>query len=159
MRKVFLCLLAMLLSAVVAEAATKADIFGGYQYTHLDGGTGLNGWNAALTGYFNRFFGITADFSGTYHSGLSFHTYTFGPEISVHLPIVKPFAHALFGGARAAAGGVSRNGFDVYLGGGVDLGHGLFALRVAQFDWMTTRFSGVTDRKNVRFSTGLVLSF
>jgi hypothetical protein len=45
------------------------------------------------------------------------------------------------------------------LGGGIDAGHGPPAFRVAQLDWMTTRFSGFTDRKNVRVSTGLVLRF
>ena len=157
MRRFFFCAVAIALSAGVAQAAPKAEVFGGYQYTHLDGGTNLNGWNAALTGYLNSFFGITADLSGVYGSGLHFHTYTFGPELSVHLPIVKPFAHVLVGGARASAGGSSTNGFDVYFGGGADVGHGLLAWRVAQFDWMVTRFSGFTDRKNVRFSTGLVL--
>ena len=159
MRTPFYWFLAILLCAAAAQAAPKAEIFGGYQYTHLDPATNLNGWNAALTGYFNSFFGITADFSGSYHSGLRFYTYTFGPELSAHLPIVKPFVHALLGGARASAGGVSRNGFNVFLGGGADIGHGVLAWRVAQLDWMTTKFSGFTDRKNVRFSTGIVLSF
>jgi len=151
--------LAVVLRAGVAQAAPKAEVFGGYQFTHLDGGPNLNGWNAALTGYLNSFLGITADLTGVYGSGLSFHTYTFGPEVAVHLPLVKPFAHVLVGGARASAGGVSSNGFDVYFGGGADVGHGLLAWRIAQFDWMVTRFSGFTDRKNVRFSTGLVLRF
>lgn len=159
MRGILVCLVALILSAAVAHAAPKAELFGGYQYTHFDGGTSKNGWNAALTGNLNRWFGVTADFSDVYGSGVSFQTYTFGPEISAHLPIVKPFAHALFGGARASAAGVSTNGFDMMFGGGVDAGQGLLAWRVAQFDWMTTRFSGITDRKNVRVSTGLVLRF
>jgi len=31
--------------------------------------------------------------------------------------------------------------------------------RLAQVDWMTTRFSGITDRNNIRYSGGLVLRF
>ncbi len=159
MRKFSVCLLLVAVSAVAAHAAPKAEVFGGYQFTRFDGGPNASGWNAALTGNFNSWFGVTADFSGVYPSGINFHTYTFGPEISAHLPVVKPFAHALFGGIRAAASGASTNGFDMMLGGGVDAGHGPFAWRVAQFDWMTVRFNGVTDKKNVRISTGIVLRF
>jgi opacity protein-like surface antigen len=161
MRKfVSFSLLALVLSvAVAAQAEPKAEIFGGYQYTHLDGGTNMNGWNGALTGNFNEFLGIRADLSGGYKSGLKFYTYTFGPELSLRLPVLKPFAHVLAGGARASSGGVSNNGFDLMIGGGVDTGTGLIAWRMAQFDWMMTRFNGFTDKKNVRISTGLVLRF
>ena len=159
MRKVCLGFAILMLSAVAANAAPKAELFGGYQFTHLDGGPNMNGWNGALTGNFNSWFGITADFSGVYGSGLRFHTYNFGPEVHAHLPMVKPFAHALFGGARLSGNGGGVNGFDMLLGGGIDAGHGPLAFRVVQFDWMTTRFSGFTDHKNVRVSTGLVVRF
>ncbi len=159
MCKFLVCLFAVLLSAVAANAAPKAELFGGYQYTHFHGGTNANGWNAALTGNLNSWFGVTADFSGVYPSGVHFYTYTFGPELHAYLPIVKPYVHALFGGIRATASGASLNGFDMMLGGGVDAGHGPIAWRVAQFDWMSVRFNGVTDKKNVRISTGLVVRF
>ena len=84
MRRVCFCTAILILSAVAANAAPKAELFGGYQFTHLDGGPNMNGWNGALTGNFNPWFGVTAGFSGVYGSGLSFHTYTFGPE--VHSP-------------------------------------------------------------------------
>jgi hypothetical protein len=42
-------------------------------------------------------------------------------------------------------------------GGGVDIGHGLVAWRLAQADWLITRFSGFTNKNNVRVSTGLVV--
>ena len=51
---------------------SKVDIFGGYQYLHANsgvsgvGGWNFNGWNAAVSGYFTRNFGVTADFSGNY---------------------------------------------------------------------------------------------
>jgi hypothetical protein len=173
MTKIAVCFLVLILSAVAANAAPNATLFGGYQYTRFDnpsvsinsgnffgsGGLGANGWNAALTGGFNSWLGIRADFSAAYPSGFNFYTYTFGPELSVHLPIVRPFAHALFGGARISSGGSSTTGFDMMLGGGVDVGHGILAWRVAQLDWMSTRFSGFTDNKNVRICTGLVLRF
>jgi hypothetical protein len=163
MRKFSLCLAALLLCAVVAQAepkaAPKAEVFGGYQFTRLEGGTNMNGWNAALTGNMGRSFGITGDFSQVYNSGVHFSTYTFGPEVHAHLPIVKPFVHALFGGARLAGGGGSVNGFATYVGGGLDIGHGVFAVRVPQFDWMYAHFSGGSSSKNVRLSVGLVGRF
>jgi hypothetical protein len=142
----------VLLFAAVAQAQSKAELFGGYQYTRPDGGPNLNGWNGALTGNFNQTFGITADFSGSYGSGLNFYTYTFGPKLGADLPVVKPFVHALFGGARVSGGGGDANGFDMMLGRGLDAGHGHLAWRVVQADWMLVRFSGVTDKKNVRVS-------
>lgn len=143
----------------VAQAAPRAEIFGGYQYTHFDGGPNANGWNASLTGNVNSWFGITADFSGVYPSGFNFYTYTFGPQVSARLPIVHPFVHALIGGARLSASGVGVNGFERLLGGGINVGQGPFAWRVAQFDWMIVRFHGLTNNENFRVSTGIVLRF
>ena len=149
----------------IAQDAPRAEVFGGFQYFRAGTGTGsindfnLNGWDASLSGYFNRYLGVTADFSGAYESGFKFHTYTFGPVVSAHLPIAKPFVHALFGGATASGGGTSSTGFDMMLGGGLDVGHGSLAWRVVQADWMITRFSGFTDKKNSRVSTGIVLRF
>lgn len=151
--------LGVLLFASAVQAQSKAEVFGGYQYFRPDGGPNLNGWNGAFTGNFNKNFGITADFSGTYGSGLNFYTYAFGPKVTADLPVVKPFVHALFGGARVSGGGGSANGFDTMLGGGLDAGHGHLAFRVIQADWMLTRFSGFNDKKNIRVSTGLVLRF
>lgn len=45
------------------------------------------------------------------------------------------------------------------VGGGVDVGHGILAWRLVQFDWMLTHFNGVTDNNNVRINTGLVVRF
>jgi hypothetical protein len=151
-------LVGLLLFTGVAQAAPKAEIFGGYQYTHLDGGPSMNGWNASLTGNITSHFGITGDFSGSYKSGVKFHTYTFGPVISADLKVVKPFVHVLFGGGTFSGGG-STTGLVAMAGGGLDVGRGKLAFRLAQFDWMMTRFSGVTDRKNVRVSSGFVLRF
>lgn len=170
MRKFSLCLAALFVFTVAAQAEPKAEIFGGYQYTRFEGGINWNGWNAAVTGNMGRFFGVTADFSQVYNSGVHYTTYTFGPEVHAHLPIVKPFVHALVGGARFAptgfstsAGGSgsggSENGFAMYFGGGVDAGHGPLALRIAQFDWHDFRFYGLNSSKNVRISTGLVVRF
>src|ERR1041385_9359518 len=85
--------------------------------------------------------GVTGDFSGVYSSGQSLHTYTFGPVISRPKSGFSPFAHALFGGARTAAGGFSDSGFAMMFGGGLDFGKRKLVLRAVQLDWMTLRFN------------------
>jgi hypothetical protein len=157
-RVVSVVLLFCLLS--LPALAQKAELFGGYQLTHFDGGATSNGWNAAVTGNVFPFLGLTADFSGVYDSGTHFYTYTFGPEVHARALGVKPFAHALFGGGTFSAGGASSTGFTTYLGGGLDVKIApAISARLAEVDWMTTRFSGFTDRNNVRYSAGLVLRF
>jgi hypothetical protein len=159
MRRLTLVVLLFCLVSLPA-LAQKAELFGGYQLTHFDGGSTSNGWNAAVTGNVLPFLGLTADFSGVYDSGTHFYTYTFGPEVHARALGVKPFAHALFGGGTFSAGGASSTGFTTYLGGGLDVKVApAISARLAQVDWMTTRFSGFTDRKNVRYSAGLVLRF
>ena len=73
--------------------------------------------------------------------------------------MVKPFAHVLLGGGRISSGFANLNGFNMMIGGGADVGHGTFAWRVAQFDWMSQRFNGVSDNKNIRIATGIVARF
>ena len=101
----------------------KAEVFGGYQYTHIGYGinsvTGVpfpgahtsdsfNGWNGALTVWANNWLGVTGDFSGAYKgdafasgSGISLkqHTFMFGPTIASHSnEKFVPFGHVLVGG-------------------------------------------------------------
>jgi len=91
-------LLVMIVSSLSLTAgAQKVEIFGGYQFTHLQTAFNANGWNASLTGNFKHVLGITADFSGAYKNNISVYTYTFGPVLTARLPVVQPFAHALWG--------------------------------------------------------------
>ena len=156
-----------------AQDYPKAEIFGGYQYLHLGGsGTDINanGWNASLTGNFNSWFGVTADFSGAYKtiSGVDTKVYSYagGPVISLNSGgKVNPFVHALFGGAHASAslsgvGSGSANGFTTMAGGGVDVKvNKALAVRLVQADWVYYRFNGASESHNVRLSTGIVLRF
>lgn len=143
----------------VTATAQKVEIFGGYQFTHLQPAFNANGWNASVTGNFKHVLGITGDFSGAYKNNLKVHTYTVGPVLTARLPVVQPFVHALFGGMTVSNGG-STSGFAMLVGGGIDLGlrKGI-GFRVAQVDWLSTRFSGITRNRNVRASTGIVLKF
>jgi hypothetical protein len=140
-------------------AAQRVELYGGYQFTHLQPAFNANGWNASLTGNFKHVLGITGDFSGAYKDNLSVHTYTVGPVLTARLPVVQPFVHALFGGITASNGG-SRSGFALLLGGGIDLGlrKGI-GFRIVQVDWLSTHISDVTRNRNVRGSTGIVFKF
>src|SRR5712692_9855028 len=159
-------LLFLLFSLGAMAQEYKGEVFGGYQYSNLDG-TSLNGWNTAVTGNLKDWFGVTADFSGAYKSagGVDFrnYTYTFGPTISTaHNQSFRLFAHGLFGGFHdsAAFGGSSGsgNGFAMMFGGGVDARvkpH--VAVRLGQFDWMSFRANGGSSNNNFRYSGGVVL--
>jgi hypothetical protein len=158
-----------------AQDYNKAEVFGGYQWTNVDDlGSGLgrqnfNGWNGAVSGYFNKNLGFTADFAGAYKSDsgvtAKVHTYTFGPTVRVRMDKATPFVHALFGGGHASvtASGVgglgSSNGFVYVLGGGFDLNASKnVAVRVGQFDYLGAKFES-TNFKNFRYSGGIVFKF
>jgi len=149
----------VMISAVgMAQEIPGPEIYGGYQYSRTDGGGHGQGWNTAANFYFTRWLGGTADFSGVYNNG-SIYTYTFGPVISTHKNGFSPFAHALFGGAHVGSGGVGDSGMAMMFGGGVDVGSRKLAFRAVQFDWLLLRFNGVTDKNNLRVTTGLMYRF
>jgi opacity protein-like surface antigen len=158
----------------VAQDYKKAEVFAGYQWTSVDVGSGVsrqnfNGWDAALSGYFNKNVGITADFSGNYKTvggaDVKVYTYMFGPTFRAPMEKATPFVHALFGAAHASAsasgfGGIgSDNAFAYAIGGGLDYDVSKnVAVRVGQFDFLGTRFSSETQ-KNFRYSGGIVFKF
>jgi opacity protein-like surface antigen len=171
---VSMLVLASCIFMVAQDNATKAEIFGGYQWTNVDdlgsgvGRQNFNGFNGAVTGYFNENLGITADFSGAFktESGVSakVYTYTFGPTIRVPMDKATPFVHALFGGGRISADEsgtnlFTSNGFVYALGGGLDVNASKnVAIRIGQFDYLGSRFEGTTF-KNFRYSAGIVFKF
>jgi hypothetical protein len=150
----------VLVPASLSAVAQKVEVFGGYQFTHLQPAYNASGWNASLTGNFKHVLGITADFSGAYKSRIDFHSYTAGPVLTARLPVVQPFVHVLFGGATLSGGGESTTGFAMLAGGGLDVGFrkGL-GIRILQVDWISTRFGGSTNNSNGRASAGIVLKF
>jgi opacity protein-like surface antigen len=185
MRKFFVlaALVVLFSGAVMAQDHPKAELFGGYSYGRINPGQGfdginLNGWHASIAGNVNNWFGIAGDFSGHYGNptilGIKVntknHTYLFGPRISYrNNEKVTPFAHVLFGGANSRGSalgvGVSESAFAMAFGGGVDAKiNDNFAFRVAQFDYLLTRFDGPTsgttaNQHNFRISTGIVFRF
>jgi hypothetical protein len=173
MRKFLIAIIAVLALSFTAMAqdTPKAEVFGGYQYLRFNPGSGLdgantNGWEAAVNGNFNRWFGVKADFSGAYNGDLldgSVHTFTFGPEFSHRMDKGKVFFHTLFGGARISGGGSSDSAFAMRFGGGGDWNiNNRLAWRVVQADYLPTHFDfGTGDNWQHHFavSTGVVFRF
>lgn len=175
-------LLLLLTLPAAAQDPPKAEVFGGYQYTRVNPGEGaeginLNGWNAALQGNLNNWFGIVADFSGAYGTptitGLgdvdtNIHTFLFGPQFNHRRDRLNLFTRALFGAVRAKAtqsgASVSDNAFGMAIGGGVDVNAtDRVAIRVVQVDYVLTRFDGLSgsteSQHNARISGGIVFRF
>jgi hypothetical protein len=153
--------IALLLSSSVFSQ--KVEIYGGAQFEHLESRYNAVGWNGSVTGNFKHVLGITADFSGVYNShtfNSSTYTYTLGPVFTARLPVVQPFAHALFGGATISSQGANTTSFAMLIGGGLDLGlrRGL-GIRLFQADWLMTQFNDQTQNKQGRVSVGIVVKF
>jgi len=143
----------------MTASAQGVEIFGGYQFTHIQPAFNGSGWNAAVTKNFKHVLGITGDVSGAYQNSRSVYTYTVGPVLTARLPAVQPFAHALFGGI-STSNGEGDNGFAMLLGGGLDIGlrKGV-GIRIVQVDWVYTDVNDVSRSKNVRASAGVVVKF
>jgi hypothetical protein len=161
MRKLIGVAVLLCLASMCAFGGEKPlpEIYGGYQFTSTDGGWHASGWNTAANMYIWKNVGVTGDFSGVYKSGSNLYTYTFGPMISAPKGNFSPYAHALFGGAHAAAGGFGDSGMAMLFGGGLDFGQHKLVFRAVQFDWMVLKFNGFTDKNNMRVNTGLVYRF
>jgi opacity protein-like surface antigen len=179
---------------LTAQEAPRVEVFGGYSLARIDDRQGLtqdhiiqNGWNAAVAFDISKNLGIVSDFGGYYgthrapsttFSGTTtpgnlesnkFHTFMFGPQVSVRSPRTSPFVHALFGavhvhGNDEPATGITltKTGFAWALGAGVDtnLSHRI-AFRV-QGDFLRFNLAQTTVEKpenNFRVSTGLVFRF
>jgi len=152
----------------------KAEIFGGYQYSHLEGGLNANGFDFAVNGNLNSYFGVTADFGAGFNSqtdpisggsiSLRNYTYTFGPQLSLRdNKAYTPFVHVLIGGDRASASesgvSVSNSGLAVLAGGGADFNFSQHMAFRGGADWLMLHNSGVTNSKNMRMLTGIVFKF
>jgi len=152
----------------------KAEVFGGLSVARP--GT-MWGWQSAVHGNFSHTIGFTADIGGQYKSilgvGTSSHQFLFGPRFIVRREKVTPFVHTLFGASRAKASipalsipgfptipgtSVSSTGLAMSFGGGLDVNlSDRFSIRVAQVDWIPTRFNGGWSTDAVRLGFGIVL--
>ncbi|MBZ5646990.1 MAG: outer membrane beta-barrel protein [Acidobacteriia bacterium] len=178
------------------QPAPKWEIFGGYSFIYpnarlhainpiIDANQEGNprGLGASVTYNFNRWFGLTADFSGTlWGSGetpaqlallddAQFYNVSFGPKLTYRREHFAPFVEGLVGWHRLTEDQVplvgSSNAFGFMLGGGVDVPISRhFALRLLRADFVFSNHQfppaalvGTTDVRGVRLQTGIVLMF
>ncbi len=183
MRCIGTLLFCLFVSGFAFGQDSRGDLFGGYSYLNIDT-NGLtsrqnaNGWEASVSGNFNRWFAVEGSVSGYYKNysvnlenlGLGTldvkvtdYSYAAGPRINLR-PI---FIHALFGGdhltGSAAGFSQSQDGLAGLAGGGVQWKvSGPWSVR-ASGDYVFTRhniFGGPSvTQNNVRASVGIVYSF
>lgn len=156
-------------AATAQETSTKAEVYGGYQYIRTNPGSGnCHGGSGSVAGNVNNWFGVVGEFGACKMTGLptgaSGHAfnYLFGPRVTYRSQSsFTPFVHALFGGINASnsvqgLGSSSSNALAMAFGGGADVRVSEHvSLRLVQFDYFPTRFSGVTQN-NLRLQTGFV---
>jgi len=122
-----------LCGSAFGQDVPRAEVFGGYSYLNIDT-NGLssrqsaNGWEAAISGNFNNWFGVEGDVAGYYKTiaGVSVRDYSYagGPRFNYRqLPSVTIFGHALLGcdhltGSFAGLS-ASQDSFASAFGGGV----------------------------------------
>jgi opacity protein-like surface antigen len=180
-----------LLLAVGAPAAAQetpaVDWFVGYQHFQARPGEGvgnyrLNGFNTSVTVHLNPWLGLVSEVSGSYGEpeitfpgpitdtrNTKIHTFMFGPRLTLRRgDRFEPFGHFLFGGARQDGGPLGPTGVNSNIalaaGGGFDIrATDRVAIRVAQADYVLTRFRGQSfspaTQHNFRYSAGLVVRF
>ena len=169
-RSIYTLLFCLLVSTSAFGKDSRADLFAGYSYLNVDtkglsSRQSLNGWEASISGNFNKQFAVETDVSGFYknYSNVALQDYSFasGPRINF-----KPlFIHALVGGVYQSASGVSNSQFGLAggFGGGVQWRFSREISFRTSADYVFTRFnvsngSSVTQN-NVRASVGIVYSF
>jgi Outer membrane protein beta-barrel domain len=184
MRRFSLVLALVLLISCVAATAqdySRVEVFGGYSYARnqMSGPNAFNfqGWNGEATINGNRYFGITADFSGHYkmipgpgpvvsaNTDTSIYHFLFGPQVRYRGADSKTsaFARFLVGGSHinmTPAGGTAFTDtqFTYGFGGGMDLNlTNRIGARLFQADYIRTHFN--SKRQNdVRLSFGVTFN-
>jgi hypothetical protein len=148
----------------------RAEFYAGYSHLRITSGgsTGLNGFNLSVTGNFTKYLGLKGDLSGNYKAdfGTTFSFYNFLAGIQIknnsRAERLKPFAHALVGGARLKAspsgfGSFSDTGLAMAFGGGLDVRAGKHLdVRVVQIDYNPIHIAGGTNH-NARLGAGIVI--
>lgn len=160
---IFVLVVVMLASMLVMAQEEKAQVFAGYNFTSVGGGTFPGpresvpkGWNADLAIKATKNIAFVADFSGAYKYGVRMHNIAGGVRFSAPSKIT-PFAEALVGVANRSAGG--GNHMSMLLGGGLDVNiNKNFAFRLAKFDYNLIRVEGY-NINNLRYATGIVFKF
>ena len=170
---------------VFAQDAPRVEVFGGYSYLNIDT-NGLssrqsaNGWEASVSGNFNRRFAVEGSVAGYYKSyafdltplglgivNVDVHDYSYlaGPRINFR-PV---FVHALIGGdhltGSALGASASQDSFAAAFGGGIQWPVAPHWVVRGSGDYVLTRhnifgsaFQNYTQN-NFRASVGVVYLF
>jgi opacity protein-like surface antigen len=175
MRKLLVLVGLILVAASCANAQEHpiVEVSADYQYVRNPSSINCHGFGANAAVNVNRWLGAVGDFgfckvTKNLGSGNSVHetNYLFGPRVSFrNYGRVTPYAQFLLGGARSSVtlAGVSagsQNSFAFTLGAGMDARltpH--FSFRVAQVEYLYTRFGSTGKQNNLRIQTGLVYRF
>jgi hypothetical protein len=168
-----------------AQNLSRAEIFGGYDYTNTHSSNGdkssYNGGSVDVAGYISNWMGMAGDFGRSTSNGYTDSTgthnvatsssihYLFGPRFRFGTGRVTPFIEILVGGVQRSAL-VGSNGatlvnaqtsFGISAGGGFDVRvtqH--IAIRPIDVALLSTWFSPATGVHNsqddVNISTGIV---
>jgi hypothetical protein len=196
MRKLRVVLLVSVSCSVPLLGQTnKGELFGGYSFERIAPGCGsdyrcgtasggpatnLNGWTAALTGYFYRSLGISAQFTGNYngtaalsYSTINRYTYQFGPAYAFRVRKASAFAHALLGGVTQKSSADQTLNYTKFIwsvGGGLDFkASSRISIRPVQLDYERQSVPVVDTGgpppippvgvNGLRYSAGIVLNF
>jgi len=149
-------------SSSFPQDAPMVEVFGGYAYNRiLSAASGepvhTNGWEASAGWNLNRWFGLKADFGGSYCCHQQYlYSFLGGPQLSLRREKYTVFAHGLLGGAHAKGMSTTDTDLAWVLGGGVDWNvHRVVAIRLGQVDYFGTHFFSATQ-DDLRVSAGLV---
>lgn len=184
MRDFVFVILALSLLAPLSLAQSppnRIEVFGGYSYVSSDfTGTvsgGVSGWDLSAAVRLFRYVQVVGDFSGFSPSGPNpcpacsggpsarYRTYIGGPQISVRVGRLRPFAHALFGATKGSFTrtdeqfGGDFSPFTFAFGGGVDVGLNRWLAVRGQLDLLRVGSQDFPGTSMGRFSTGLVVRF
>jgi opacity protein-like surface antigen len=185
MPRFLFCVFAVLLcgSFALGQSPDRFELFAGYSLVNADftltSRTVLNGWNASMNFKSGSWFGLVADFSGYYPSDFGHakaHTFLFGPQVSVSLDKITPFAHFLIGDTNVSYTADSsfprfsflsaNNSFTYGGGGGLDYRFTPHLAVRGQADWLHNGFNTVDNQLSyrlnhnvARISTGIVFRF
>jgi opacity protein-like surface antigen len=161
MRKTsILCLMILCLPLIAAaQEYPKAEIFAGYSYLRGNLDLNLSGFDVSATSNLNRWFGVTADFSGHYYRDFKVHSFLFGPKITYRGGSrINPYLHSMLGAVRLSESG-SNTVFGWASGGGIDVQvHKNLAIRAIDVTYLLLRDHGYNSH-NGRLSSGIVLRF
>lgn len=164
-----ICLVFVTCLPVSAQDVPKVEVFGGYSWA----GGNFHGVNTSLTGNVNKWFGLTADFSGHYGSEQEgailvkkdAHTFQGGPRFARRGKRFTPFVYALFGFTRfhesATVAGQQLSqadtGFTSTFGVGLDVKvNDRVAIRAFQIDYFRPNFYGEAHNRG-RLAFGVVV--